>query len=87
MEDVKKLLNEIFETTITINTETEHDAFLNLHSHVNQIEVRFFKNGWNEFEECKVLKAYYDDGNYKMSVTEALKNIIKNLREWSGLNE
>jgi len=87
---VVKLILEIEELALNISSNTEHDVIFNYSGHVQNIDIRYYKNGWKEDKKgIKILDMYLDlSKDPEKELIEAEKFLINLLGEnkWSYMN-
>ena len=66
-KDIAKVIGEISEISILINSETKDDVFVEIYGHVNQIEVRYYKGGWKAGADPTIRNniCYFSDNSNK----------------------
>ena len=80
---VVKLILEIEELALNISTQTEHDVIFNYSGHVQNIDIRYYKNGWKEDKKgIKISDIYLDiNEDSEKELIKAKKNLINLLGE------
>lgn len=76
MEDkISKLLQELIAKVYQINKNTKHDVFLRFSGHVNNFDVEYYKNGFEENDESTYLAfcEYVTEENIERVIKELEK--------------
>ena len=73
---MKDQIAEIVKLCLEITVNTQHDVFFEYSAHINEIEVRIHKNGWESQKDWESLGCDLD-----RSSEEDLNEIIEQLQE------
>ena len=81
-KDLRKKLSELMDIAYVVNTLTDHAVFVDFSGHINSIEIRVCKNGWESGKDFDIQISASLEGSYfysEKSAIESLDNIIHEL--------
>ena len=82
MNKIEELLQKLMLETYRINRDTKHTIFWEFHGHTNQVDLRIYKNGWNENANIDCSKTVYLCYTQQEALEglQQMLDILKNLK-------
>lgn len=82
---INNLVLEIMKITLEKNKEHKNTIFVDYHGHIDAIQVRVYRNGWNadddpDYNATAYLSGIYDDKKNIENI-QGILNYLKNLED------